>query len=219
MYNTIIDVMSLKDDTSGTRAFAALCSRCFGSRVMGDGIYKNLSRPVRKRVASAILSYFSGDVADPPDGVFVALPFDSIDVTELLAQGETDARDLASISILTDFIRSNIDKMQSSTGLNGLVSRLFDLLATLSSEKSDDLDGLHFTCQSILQALRQIWDGVNGTTTEIKIEKKRLDELISLLLALLGRSEGKFKSVRPLPTHRSRCTALSLLASLCQYPE
>jgi hypothetical protein len=27
MYNTIIDVMSLKDDTSGTRAFAALCSR------------------------------------------------------------------------------------------------------------------------------------------------------------------------------------------------
>jgi hypothetical protein len=220
MYNTIIDVLSLKDDTSGTRAFAALIARdVLSSKSWGDGIYKNLSRPIRKRVASAILSYFSGDVADPPDGVFVALPFDSIDVSELLAEGETDARDLASVSILTDFIRSNIDRMQSSTGLDGLVSRLFDLLATLSSEKSDDLDGLHFTCQSILQALRQIWDGVNGTTTEIKIEKKRLDELISLLLALFGRSEGKFKAVRPLPTHRSRCTALSLLASLCQmYP-
>jgi hypothetical protein len=36
---------------------------------------------VRKRVASAILSYFSGDVADPPDGFLFALPFDSIDVT------------------------------------------------------------------------------------------------------------------------------------------
>jgi hypothetical protein len=221
MYNTIIDVLTLKDDTSGTRTFAALIARdVLSSKSWGDGIYKNLSRPVRKRVASAILSYFSGDVADPPDGVFVALPFDSIDVSELLAHGETDARDLASVSILTDFIRSNIDRMQSSTGLNGLVSRLFDLLATLSSEKSDDLDGLDFTCQSILQALRQIWDGVNGTTTEIKIEKKRLDDLISLLLALFGRSDdGKFQSVRPLPTHRSRCTALSLLASLCQmYP-
>lgn len=221
MYNTIIDVLSLKDNASGTRAFAALIARdVLSSKSWGDGIYKNLSRPIRKRLASAILNYFSGDVADPPDGVFVALPFDSIDVSELLVHDETDTRDLASVSLLTDFIRSNIDRMQSSNGLNGLVSRLFDLLAALSSENSDDLDGLDFTCQSILQALRQIWDGVNSTTSEIKIEKKRLDDLMSLLLALIGRSdEGKFKSVRPLPTHRSRCTALSLLASLCQmYP-
>jgi U3 small nucleolar RNA-associated protein 10 len=222
MYNTIIDVLTLKHDTSGTRTFAALIARdVLGSKSWGDGIYKNLSRPVRKRVASAILSYFSGDVADPPDGVFVALPFDSIDISELLVQGETGARDLASVSILTDFIRSNIERLQSSAGLNGLVSKLFDLLASLSSEKSDDLDGLDFSCQSILHALRQIWDGVNGSTTEIKVEKKRLAELVSLLLALLSRSDdGKFQSVRPLPTHRSRCTALCLLASICQsYPE
>lgn len=222
MHSMLVDVLTLKEDTSGTRLLAALVARdVLASKSWGEGIYQNLSRPVRKRVAAAIIDYISGDLADPPEGVFSGLPFDSIDITELLTLDKSNAQDLASVSILTDFIRSNIERLLTSGGVNGLVTELFDLLANLSAEKSDDVDGVDFTCQSILLALSQLLGRAEAASVEIKVEKKKLTAWVSLLLALLGNLDQEpFKSTRPLPTYRARAAVLSLLARLCKnYPD
>jgi len=179
-----------------------------------NSIFRKLPVDRKRAIANELLGMLASSTRHVSIDCFLCLPLDAADIDQLKELTKKGPNELAAISILSDYIRSNHQRLASTPGFTELLNNLFSLLAALSSVKVEENDEIEYVRQSLLAANLDLLSHQGGADQKLKVSKKTVSEWVGFLLALNG-NETKTKEIRVLGTQRAKGVALSLLTSLC----
>ena len=206
----LVDILSVagpEQDILAQKLCGAVISTVLGSEPWAQDVFPKFLEKERNKIARHLLTILGDSSLRFPTKIFYNLPLRASDIVNLLK----DITDLASVSILADYVRANTASLLKSNNPAELLSVLFDMLKTYS--EGDVSDEQEFVRRSFLSAMLDLMQADN---TLMKLSKANVARWVDLLLALNG-SEVSAGPIRPFGSQRARTMVLSLLTSLCSH--
>jgi hypothetical protein len=213
-------IVSILNNDSGTEILREVQNSLFHTVLRSQSwslrVFINLSKTVRRKIASGVLMLAMQDQVDLADETLYSLPLEASEVAELI-QGQLKlGAFLAAVSYLADYTTMNSRRLIQDAAVTDLFSALFGILLSLSSTKSHDNGDGGFARQATLSALLELSEALSqNSAIDISTDKKFKD-WVDLLVSVLSRDDT---STRCLESIRGKRIALALLTSLCsEYP-
>jgi hypothetical protein len=220
MHGSIASILNISEDNSLTRkARNSLSESILSSQSWGQGVFMNLTRTVRQKIAASVLAAATQDLADGAEEALFSLPLDPIDIAELLEKQAKSKLYLPSITYIADFASANSQQLIGDSSVSDLFAAFFKHLSSLSSKTTDEDESTEFARQSILSALNELLVAASdSSSSKLGLDKnKNFSDWINLLGSILGGDEKS--KVQQLESTRSKKTTISLLTLLCSmYP-
>ena len=181
------------------------------SNTWNSGVFADLIERNRTQIASSVLQFVNETMHDIPDGLFQKLQLNAADVAHLL---KNHGNDMASVSILCEFIMGNLAEITGSSHNSSIAVLLSRLVTCIASQPSDS--EYEFVLQTLLLTLSAMF--AEKGERPVKIDRKTLGLFLEALLVLSG--EVNQLDAYVLKTYRSRSAVVSVLSSLrSSYPK
>jgi BP28CT (NUC211) domain len=192
----------------------SLADTVLGRESWARSVFKKFPFAIRQEIAGEFMLILAESELHIPCDYFLGLPLDAGDVTQLLKRDSGAQTEVVATSMLADYIRANSIILMASSDASKLVTTLFELLSSLSSEAQGYSDGIEFVRQATLSALVDLMSHSATLDPGLKIADKKVKAFVDLLLSLNANKPSSF-DLRPLVSQRAKAAALSLLMKLC----
>ena len=219
MQALIVSILTEKrDDIIYKEVQTCLYEIVLGSNSWMNAIFVNLHGKTRQKIANAILNAASTSIFPGVDTVFLSLPLNANDTTELLADQHTNEVGLSKMTFIFDFISANHQKLVCNPGINELFAFLLKKLYSLSEVKENDDDSFEFVRNALLNALLDLINSsLKFGSMDIKFWTQNKQSWLDILAGTIMHDKG---STIHFMSRRSRRTIFQIFAALCeQYPK